>query len=254
MTCAKMQELSLALVPLPDGDAERAAAEKHGRSCPACADALAGARAMLRLLDRHGAPEPPSEAALRRAGARIVADMRGGTAMRAWPALAAIMGFALVAVLAKHRVTEPVALGGAALGLAVAALRAAGLPWRSWVGLGLTLAASALFAGVVGGPGELQPMVGVKCMLLEAVAGSLPLGTTAFLLWRRGAPGSALVFACVAAAGALAGQAALHLTCSRRLDLPHLYAFHVGGVAVAALIGALVSGRFTGPRPRAPAP
>ncbi|HKA88194.1 MAG TPA: hypothetical protein VKE22_11025, partial [Haliangiales bacterium] len=211
MTCAELQERSLALATLPDGDPELVEAEAHALSCPACADALAQARDMLRLLDRHGAPPPPSGAALRRARAPIAAELRGGAAGRVWPAVAAAVGFALVALLAKHRVTEPAALVGAALALAVAALRAAGLPWRSWLGLGVTLGASALFAGVVGGPGELDPMLGVKCMLLENVAASLPLATTAVLLWRRRAPAGALVFACVAAAGALAGQAALHL-------------------------------------------
>ena len=242
MTCAELQERSLALVTLPDGDADRAEADNHARCCDACTDALAEARAILQLLDRHGAPAPPSEAALRRARAHIAADMRGaGGAGRVLPALAAAAGFVLVALLAKHRVTDPIALALAGLGLAAAALRAAGMPWRSWLGLGVTLVASAVFAAVVGGPGELDATVGVKCVLLEAVAGSLPLATTAFLLWRRQAPYGAMVFACAAAAGALAGHAALHLTCPRRLELPHLFAFHVAGVALAALIGALVS-------------
>jgi hypothetical protein len=33
----------------------------------------------------------------------------------------------------------------------------------------------------------------------------------------------------------------LHITCPRRLDAPHLVAFHVGGVVLAALVGWLVS-------------
>ncbi len=253
MTCAEQQERSLAVVALPEGDPERNAAEEHARTCAACADALAQARAMLRLLDRHGAPAPASNAVLRHTAATVVAEMRVGAAGRIWPALGAALGFALVALLAKHRVTEPAALVGAALCLVAAAARAAGFPRRSWAGVGITVALSALFAGVVGTAGSLDPMVGVKCVLLEAVAASLPLATSAFLVWRRRAAAGALVFACVAAAGALAGQAGLHLTCPRRLDAPHLFVFHVGGVVFAAVVGLLVSLPFRrAAEPRSP--
>jgi hypothetical protein len=40
-----------------------------------------------------------------------------------------------------------------------------------------------------------------------------------------------------AAAGALAGHAALHLTCPVRAATPHLLAFHAGGVLLAAALG-----------------
>jgi hypothetical protein len=48
-----------------------------------------------------------------------------------------------------------------------------------------------------------------------------------------------------AAAGALAGQAALHLGCSMHAQAPHLWVFHVGGVALAALAGWLVESRLS---------
>src|SRR5262249_62275605 len=92
--------------------------------------------------------------------------------------------------------------------------------------------------------GASLPRRGGKAFLRVTVAPSLPLAMPAARVGRRRAPAGALVFACVAAAGALAGQAALPLTCPRRLDLPHLFAFHVGGVALAALIGALASVPF----------
>jgi hypothetical protein len=241
MTCAERREVSLALVALPRDDSERASADAHARGCPACARALAEARALLRLVDRHGAPAAPSPAVLRRTADRVVADLRGGGAPRVWAAIATIAGFVLVALLARDRFTDPATLAIATLGAVAAAAGAAMLPLHRWTGVAIALVASALFAAALGERGEPLAMGGMTCLALELMAASLPLATTAVLVWRRRASAGPLVFSCVAAVGALAGQAGLHITCEARFDAPHLLAFHVGGVALAALAGWLVS-------------
>ncbi|HEY6001519.1 MAG TPA: hypothetical protein VIV57_01515, partial [Anaeromyxobacter sp.] len=50
---------------------------------------------------------------------------------------------------------------------------------------------------------------------------------------------SASAMAAAAAAGALAGDAALQLACPARAAMPHLLAFHVGGVVLAAAAAGL---------------
>jgi hypothetical protein len=62
---------------------------------------------------------------------------------------------------------------------------------------------------------------------------------------RAPAPGA---LAQAAAAGALAGQAALHLACPGRHDVVHLWGFHVAGVAAAALVGFLLEGQLKSAR------
>jgi hypothetical protein len=79
----------------------------------------------------------------------------------------------------------------------------------------------------------------VNCALTELLAAALPLGTTAVLLAGRTERARALP--AVAAAGALAGQAALLLFCPYRTHA-HLLVFHLGAVLLAAGIG-LVLGR-----------
>jgi len=96
---------------------------------------------------------------------------------------------------------------------------------------------SAVFAWLDARGGGLAVSVGVECAALElgAAAGAVAI---AFVASRRGY--SALPSAAaVAAWGAVAGQAYLHFRCPAAHDAPHLFVFHVGAVAVAALIGAL---------------
>jgi hypothetical protein len=52
--------------------------------------------------------------------------------------------------------------------------------------------------------------------------------------------------AAAASAGALAGYAALQVTCAAHAAIPHLVAFHVGGVLLAAGGAALL---WRSPRP-----
>src|SRR5207253_2978471 len=109
------------------------------------------------------------------------------------------------------------------------------------------LAASAGFAFAAGGvPGvwpqasDLVP-VELMCTSFELIGAALPLAAAAWA-WRKNPQPGALAQA--AAAGALAGQAALHLACPGRHDAMHLWMFHVSGVLLAAVAGWLLEGQL----------
>jgi hypothetical protein len=132
---------------------------------------------------------------------------------------------------------------------AVLALAAVGLAALSPRGGGVAAAAvvvSALFAVAGRGPGPLALDEGLMCLATELAAAAVPL-LAAVALARRGRLAGAGHLAAVAAAGALAGQAALEITCHAGHASAHLLAFHVGGVFAAALLGAL-AGLRAGPR------
>jgi hypothetical protein len=240
MTCTKFHELSLALVALPPDDAERLAAEAHARDCEACSEAMALARSLLATVTELGAPPAASPAALERAAAPARADLARPERPRAWPAVAVVAAGALAAVLAKHRALDPASLAVAAAGLAASLLAVVLLPWRRGVAAGFAVLASLALVAAAGTGGPLDPLVGSKCTFLELLGATLPLGATAFLLRQRRGAGGAALFATAAAAGALAGQAGLHLTCPDRLSAPHLLVFHVGGVFLAVAMGWLL--------------
>ncbi len=65
--------------------------------------------------------------------------------------------------------------------------------------------------------------------------------------WRAGRRGEKATVALAAAAGALAGMAALHVACPVHDERAHLFVFHVGGVVVAGLSGALIDWRCASP-------
>ena len=79
-------------------------------------------------------------------------------------------------------------------------------------------------------------------MLLELLAASLP-----WLAFRQvaGPRREKWSSAAVAAAGALAGHAALHLTCPAAHADAHLFVFHVGGVVLAAMLAVLATPRLS---------
>jgi hypothetical protein len=81
----------------------------------------------------------------------------------------------------------------------------------------------------------------VKCVAIELFAAAWPLGAAALAKGLVRRPRSPWATAALAASGALAGQATLHLTCPVRLAEPHLAVFHTGGVVLAALLGASAS-------------
>jgi hypothetical protein len=238
--CDELRPKAAGIAALPDGDPERESFLAHARSCSGCMEALREGENLLAALARVELP-PPSSRALRRASAPILADL---TPSR-WGlrALAALVAFAIPLLFSRHRDTEGWAAALVVLVLATALSSVAGaLRAGAWVALGASAGFAIAAGGIPGLPDTeagLAMRVGVDCLALELAGGA---AAAALVLWRAGR--SAASLAPTAAAGALAAQAALHLACTAHAQAPHLWAFHVGGVVVAALAGWTLQNRL----------
>ncbi len=223
----------------------------HLRTCPHCRAYVKQLEIAARALGKLPEPEIPPELMdeLRRSfegwkGPREARPRALGSVLAVLPVLAALV---LLVALAPHRSRSPGDWAVAsALGLSAVALAAV----ASRISLGVVAAGvSAAFVAalVAGGEGPLALPTGLHCLGIEVASAAAAAGT-AWLAIRRG-PASRARYALAAAAvaGALAGDAALEITCDVHTALPHLLAFHVGGVLVAAA-GALLALRSR-PRP-----
>jgi hypothetical protein len=242
--CEHIRQQALALVALARGEQELKEAREHGRTCAECAQALDAAARMLTLVDAELAPSPPSAEALLRAARAVELEMERppGRSLRAARVAAAVAtisaGAAMASPLARHH--HPLDASSVALG-AGAALTAAAL---AWLGVGRRAASAALAACVVSlavaalasGSLGLFAAVGVHCLALELFTAAWPLAALA-PAGGLSSSTSGWTTAALASAGALAGQAALHLTCPVRSATPHLLAFHLSGVLLAAVAG-----------------
>ena len=245
-TCDQVRSLSTALAALARSDPDREAAEAHASSCPGCAQALREGARLLALIDIELRAVPPSEAAIERARRAVLAELErdAGRAVAGWRAqiffaACAAFAFALLVLISRHPGPDPDSWMVAAAAASLAALLA-GLSQR---GASVALAAggaSVALAVLAGTASGLAPATGLKCTAVELVAAAVPFAVAALsrrTVPRPSAPGPA---AALAAAAALAGQASLHLTCPVAHALPHLLAFHVAGVVLAAAFGARV--------------
>ena len=217
--------------------------EQHVAGCDGCRAWVRQLEAARGAVQRLPSPEPSAEltASLMRRfddwqAARAPAVVTGSPALEtsaraAGPAalvlLAAVAG--LVA-LARHPSHEP---GDwlVAAGLVTASVGVAALVRRLTIGFAATAASAALFAALLrGSEGQLSALGGLECLLVEAaVAG----GAAAFAwrLFRRGPDSVRRSSVGVwATAGALAGDAALQVSCAQHDSLPHLLVFHLGGL------------------------
>jgi hypothetical protein len=228
----------------------------HVRTCAECA-ALVQQNEKLNALLGQAVLPAPSAAAMQRASAPVLAEMHAGKQQRAlapkkarqgaWAVqgIAAVAAFAAPLLFLHHRdasgwtAAVVVLAASAVLAATAGTLRAGGL---------VVLAASAGFAVAEGGiPGFSNVGVNVDylCFFIELGAAALPLGAALWVSRNDLRPGA---LAQAAAAGALAGQAALNLCCGAHQHAPHLWVFHVSGVAAAALIGWMLEGRLTARR------
>ena len=206
---------------------------------PARSDRQAG----LRLLDELAqlpSVQRPSPEVLEKAALPVQQALAAeGTVRRGvkWVEVSAAVGaFGLVLGLATHS-------NGGSWGPPLLLLGAAAVvPWlasslRGWgppalAAVSISFALSRVADSVL--PSQLG---GFGCAGMEAVAAVLPLAALAWMARRRGLTFGSLAYAGAAASGALAGQAALLLTCPSH-DLSHLLVIHSGMVLLAAMIGA----------------
>jgi len=99
---------------------------------------------------------------------------------------------------------------------------------------------SVLLALFEAEPGELSLSLGIHCMAFEGLVAVAPFTIAAYLGLRGVIRLEPLNLATVTMAGALAGQMLLHFRCASHAT-PHQFAFHVLGVALAALLGYAVT-------------
>ncbi len=229
--CDELRPKAAGMASLPEGDPEREAFLEHARSCAACLQAFREGERLMAAIERSPLPAP-SARALRRASAPVLRELR--PARWGLRTVAAIVAFAVPVLFARHREWEGWAAALVVLVTATALSATSGL-WRA--GAWTALAASAGFAFAAGGvPGfpsagtAFAPRIGIDCFALEVLGGAF---TAAAAWWvaRR----EVQTLGAAAAAGALAAQAALHISCSAHEMAPHLWLFHVSGVAAAAV-------------------
>jgi hypothetical protein len=227
---------------LPPEDPERVEAEAHARSCAACARALVEGQALVALLERAPAPPPSSVETLARVSAVIeretACDAR--TFAGAQPLLvttAVLVAWALELGLAKKLVHDAASVAvSAGCALAATALATMAFTRARLAAAGAAIASLLLVLVAQGGNSGLYALLGIKCTLIELVAAAIPFGLAVAFARRAGAPMERWYASAIAAAGAVAGQAALYLSCKVPHAGAHLLVFHFGGVLLAGLL------------------
>jgi hypothetical protein len=238
--CERIRAEAPGLAALGPDDPARVEAWSHASGCPGCARALRDADRLQALLSECEAPPLPA-GALERTALAIAAELRREGRRRAVASAAAAVGsFVAIAGLGRARSQAFADRALAATLWAGALVLAAGARRRPLLAAAAAIVAAAAGAALLGHPGGLFLSSGLECLATELASAAAVVGA-AWLALRGGTTspaGSAM--AAVAAAGALAGDAALQLACPARAAMPHLLAFHVGGVILAAAAASLL--------------
>ncbi len=224
------------LLSSSDDDPERLAADSHARECGLCEAERAGAAAFLAVLSELPAAPPPSEWALGRAKAAVLAELAAQARPRARPAFpwelgAAAAVFMAIVAMARHPTFEGRPLAGSLL------LVAWGVAVLFGGRLYSAVAASVIGAVLLSSGGSLELGHALSCGVSELGGALLPIGALFAVVRLKGLTAKPADFAAAALGGALAGQAALALTCPSH-SLGHLLVLHAAVVALAGLMGA----------------
>jgi hypothetical protein len=149
-------------------------------------------------------------------------------------ALLAVPALVGLLVLAARRPSSAPGDWAVAAALALAAMALAALLRRLSLRFALTAVSASLAAAVIrGGAGTWDLAGGLECLVTELGAAAGLVGIATLAARRRADPATLGGWA---VAGAVAGDAALHVTCGSHGSLTHLTLFHVGGVLLAALL------------------
>jgi hypothetical protein len=189
-------------------------------------------------------PAQPAPERLGKAAALIEAEI--SRERRAERVLGAVVGGAVVLswifqISLDHSTasTDPrrLAVSLSVLGVAIVAVIVART--RRRLALAALVGTSGLLAQAAGSVAALEPTIGAQCTLWEVVSALIPWTVAFFVARTWSASFSRTDMMTVAAAGALASQAAQHLTCPVWHADSHLLIFHFGGVLLAMALGAL---------------
>jgi len=253
-TCKQMTEMASDRTEGNLGFLERLRFDRHLTRCEGCQAYVRQLAATTQALRHLPGPEIPPAlnaalmaqfdawAATRPAVPAAVERSRPPSPagrLALWPVLGSLATLGLLVAFARNRSQAPDDwMVGAAL--AVAALLMGSLAGRFAVGVVVAAVSAAVAAALFAGRGgALEVATGVDCLGLELLAAAAVGG----LAWfgARGGSREAVrrSLAAGAVAGALIADAALQITCGAHHSLPHLFAFHVGGV-VAVAAGALL--------------
>lgn len=206
--CLQIQAQAAGLASLAPQDRERRTSETHALTCAACAAALAEGAAVMGLVDEALSVAAPPADALARARREILAEL---------------------AASARRPPSRAPRRGAGAVAAAI-------------------VLASVLLAILGGGPGGLQPTVGIRCAAFE-LAFALGPFVSVFALMRRGRlvrPVATMAFG--AAGGALLGQAMLHAACHALPSTSHAFVFHTAPLLLALVLGTLAGLRAAAAR------
>jgi hypothetical protein len=233
-TCERIRDEAAGIAALRPDDPERAAAEAHASGCPGCARALEEGERLQALLV-EAAPATLPEPALGRAYQEIRGELRREARLRLAGSVGALSAAMLVLVaFARTRSPSSADWALAAVLWATAVVLAAAASRRPGVVVVLSVLAVVGIGAVSAGPGPLVPSLGLECVATELGAAGAVVGAV-WLALRGGSTRPARpTIAAAAATGALAGHAALQVTCAAHGSMAHLLAFHAGGVLLAA--------------------
>jgi hypothetical protein len=232
--CDRIRAEAPGLASLRSDDPERMSAMSHARGCAACARALREGERLQSLLVAAEV-EPLPVAALERASQAIGAQLRREARRRVVASLAAV-SVAVLVFIAFGRARSH-SLGDWALAAvlwAIAVAVAAAVSRRPLLVATLSVLASATAALISGAPGPLAPALGIECVVTELASSALVAGAVWFTARAAATSPARSAIIAAACAGALAGDAALQVTCAAHTAVPHLLAFHVGGILLAA--------------------
>ncbi|HTT72206.1 MAG TPA: hypothetical protein VMG32_13360 [Anaeromyxobacteraceae bacterium] len=237
--CERIRAAAPGLAALPPDDPERAAAREHARTCPGCAEALLEGERLEALLGGLAPDALPAGAASGVARA-IREELAREVRRRLVGSLVALAAALVLLVTLAHARSHSAGDWALSAALAATAVLLASLAGRFTLGAASAAVAAALGAALLGGrAGPLEAGMGLHCLLSEVAAGGLVLVAVRLALRGGSSAPSFWAFAAGAAAGALAADAALEVTCGARESLPHLLVFHLGGVLLAAGLGGL---------------
>lgn len=240
IACERIRADAPGLAALPPDDPERLAAWSHASGCTGCARTLREAERLQSLLSEWE-PAPLPVGALERASREIRAQLRRDARRRLAGAVAGVCASVVVFVGFSGTRSRSVSDWALAAGLWALAVVLAATASRKPLLVTALAVLGAVAAGVVsGGAGPLAPSLGLECLATELASAAVVVGAV-WLAVRGGTTSPARsAVAAAAAAGALAGDAALQVTCAAHAAVPHLLAFHVGGIVLAAAAAALL--------------